>query len=451
MDRYDTTTNAIGLGSTQAGEIQDHIPAAGRSDSGERASSEVKKTTAGGELPTGPEPSSSPALVTFSSHTSSSEKLRRPTVQIKGIRELVRTSKGRITSWQPSFEAPEGTETSFTEIMHRTELLCAPLNAMPVPTGSARYVTTEELFIRLQKAIAAQGFLPAESSALLSYWVLSTWFCDALTVAPGLAIIGSAHDGDAVLRSIRCYSRCPVMMTGVNMRELRNVIWQPTPTLLFWAPTLTSSMAALLGCTTRRGYLVADGASYRDFYGFKACYLGEEAPVDRIPHGSLQVNVHLGAAPAAQKIVHITDSTIQDLQNQLLRYRTKNLVRVYKSNYDAPALGSETRTIASALGACLVDAPQLQSQLISLLTPLSEQQEVERASSLEGVTLEAALNLCHAGKAQVRVVEIAAEVNRIVKARGERLNYSPERIGHRLRAIGLRSRRLGSEGRGFAL
>ncbi len=78
--------------------------------------------------------------------------------------------------------------------------------------------------------------------------------------------------------------------------------------------------------------------------------------------------------------------------------------------------------------------------------------EIDSTSTgIEAVTLEATLNLCHAGKPQILVAEIATEVNRIAKDSGERLDYSAETIGHKLKKIGLSTRRLGKAGKGLAM
>lgn len=158
-------------------------------------------------------------------------------------------------------------------------------------------------------------------------------------------------------------------------------------------------------------------------------------------------------APAAakQNSLRVTEALVKDLQNQLLRYRCKNLVRVYNCDFDASPLTSDTRAIANALGACIVDSPALQSQLISLLTPVESQRQADRSTGLEALTLEATLNLAHSGQGQILVNEIANEVNRIALARGERLHYSAETIGHRLKKIGLVTRRLGKAGKGLVM
>jgi hypothetical protein len=198
--------------------------------------------------------------------------------------------------------------------------------------------------------------------------------------------------------------------------------------------------------------MVCDTGEYKDFFGSKAIYVGEEVSTDRIPRSSLQVRLQPTApAPARQHSVRVTEAVVQDLQNQLLRYRCKNLVRVYNSDFDASLLTSDTRAIANALGACIVDSPDLQSNLVSLLRPVESERQADLSTCLEAITLEATLNLAHAGKAQVLVNEVANEVNRIALARGERLHFSAETIGHRLKKVGLVTRRLGKAGKGLVM
>jgi hypothetical protein len=141
----------------------------------------------------------------------------------------------------------------------------------------------------------------------------------------------------------------------------------------------------------------------------------------------------------------------QSLQNQLLGYRLRSLPEVVKSDFSVSGLSSEVNGIATALARCIVDAPDLRVQLVSLLTPYSEHQLAERRDSLGLLAVGAALSLNHQGKDQILVGEIAAEVNRRLTDRGERIQCSPEKVGHRLKKAGLLSRRLGAAGNGFVL
>ncbi len=386
-------------------------------------------------------------LVTSHSQSSAST----PALKVKGIVEMGRQPDGDSTYWKPPFEVPEGSESSIEAIIRRAVLVRSPLAAIPLPTGLASFGTTDELFGRLQNTFAAQTLVSAKTSALLSFWTLSTWFSDGLSLAPGLAILGPAHEGDLMLRALRNLCHYPLMLTRADIPSMERANWYPIPTLLIYDPNVPKQMVTTLGSTSSPGYLINSGGRYTDFYGPKAIYLGEEVSADRIPRCSLQVRLQPTASASLIQQSPLTEAAIQDLQNQLQGYRCKNLIRVKNSDFDASILTSDTRAIANALGACVIDSPGLQSQLISLLTPVENQLQADRSTCLQAVTLEATLNLCHQGKPQILVGEIATEVSQIVHARGERLVYSATKIGHPLKKVGLITRRLGKAGKGLVM
>lgn len=302
-------------------------------------------------------------------------------VRISGIREIGRDGKtSKITSWKPEFQVEKGSEASFAEIYERAESLRDPLHAIPLPTGTAQFGSTIELFDRLRDAIAEQALVPAPTSALLSFWTLSTWFSDALAFAPGLVVAGPAHEGDLVLRALRNYCRYPLMLTRADISSLQKVSWDSTPTLLFYDPSVSKQMASILTCSTSRGYMVGCAEGYKDFYDPKAIYTGAEPPVDRTPRCCLQVSLNPAKAGRRPRAVSPNESMLQSLQNQLMMYRQKNLMKVYRSDFAAAGLMSETQAIANALGACVVDSPKLQSELVSLLMPLEDQRQTDRAT-----------------------------------------------------------------------
>jgi hypothetical protein len=374
-------------------------------------------------------------------------------LKYQGIEEPVRTRADHITSWKPTFEVEQGFVGSLEKILERAQAVRAPAQATPVPTRTASYGSTAEIFLRLQEAIAGQASVPGHTSALLTYWTLSTWFADGLPLAPGLVIFGPEFESDLVLRTLRNYCRYPLMLTRADVSSLMRETWLTTRTALIFDPNITKQTACLLGSTAARGYLVNDGRGYRDIFGPKAICVGLAVSPDRIPRCSLQVRLQPNASPpATQHSLRETETAVQGLQNQLLRYRTKNLVRVYNSDFDAASLmASDMRAIGNALGACIVDSPELQAQLLSLLMPIESQRQADRSTGLEAVTLEAVLNLAHAGKEQILAGEIATEVNRLAMARGERQRTSAERVGHAMKKIGLATRRLGRAGRGLLM
>jgi hypothetical protein len=456
MENYSTFTNANDADFSLAGAVPGGNTSAAAS--GPATLTGAGPVAAGGAEDRSIDPAVAPATASNTPvHTAAStgsvgshsqRPVAKEALRVKCIEEPVRTVENNLSSWKPPFEVEQGFEGSLKAIIQRADTVRDPLQATPVPTGSARYGTAAELFGRLQEAIAEQALVQEQTSALLTYWTMSTWLADALPIAPGLSIVAPEFEGDLVLRALRSFCRYPMMLTRADIPSLKKLNWQSTPTVLFYDPNISKQMVTTLGCTSTRGYLINDGGGYKDFFGPKALYLGADVSVDRIPRCSLQVRLQ-PTAPVPANSLRLSEAVAKDLQNQLLRYRCKNLVRVYNSDFDASLLTSDMRAIANALGACIFESPGLQSKLISLLTPLENQRQADLSTSLEAITVEATLNLAHAGKTQTLVNEIANEVNRIVLSRGERLHYSAETIGHRLKKIGLITRRLGKAGKGL--
>ena len=369
---------------------------------------------------------------------------------IQGGSERVRgDSQTDVFLWKPKVAVEAGHEASLKQIIKRAEGVRLSSYGTPLPTGYSKYGTTETLFTLTRKTIAEQALLPHEASSLLTFFVLSSWLTDALPLAPCLAITGSAEAGDRVLQTLRILCRNPLLMIGINVRSLQTIYWDPPPTLLFNEQNLTKQKATFLGCSTRRGYLQGEWFKYKDYYGSKAIYVGDEVPVGR----KLQWSFHVNAASAtvARIATPLSDVTVVELQRQLLGYRVHNLIKVENSTFDAQELPPDIRPVANALGGCVVGSSELQSELISLLNPQVEQQLTDRSSSLEGMTLEAVLSLAHQGHSKLLGGEIATTVNVIAKTRGERPDFKPENIGHTLKKLGLFTRRLGKDGRGLVV
>jgi hypothetical protein len=98
-----------------------------------------------------------------------------------------------------------------------------------------------------------------------------------------------------------------------------------------------------------------------------------------------------------------------------------------------------------------VDSPDLQAALVSILAPRDQQRISERLDTAEALVIEAVLALSSGGAEQLYAKEIAVEVNRLLEARGERSKLSPEKVGHRLRRLGLTTRRLSQAGNGLVM
>ena len=342
------------------------------------------------------------------------------------------------------------------EMAERVNYRRDPWKRSPVPTRQETYGTTDELFARITQTIVEQTQLSDKDSKLLAIWAISSWFQDVLPITPGLVITGWAYEGEVVLRTLRAFCHKPILVAGLTSATLNDIYmhWQKMPTLLISEPSLTKRMATILGCSTSRGYLAPIKMDRCptfgfDYFGSKAIYLGENPPMKSLLQCYLHINASTTTKVYSNSAPLLSEKVMQHFQNQLEDYRNVNWKKIIRQRFNALGFSPEVHEIANAFGQCIVDAADLREELIALLTPCSDQQIAERLDDLGTLCLSAALRLCHQGKTQILVGEIAAEVNRDLKARGEKLQHSPEKVGHKLKNVGLPSRRLGPAGKGF--
>ena len=316
----------------------------------------------------------------------------------------------------------------------------------PSPTEADSEVGA--LYTQIKGMIAGRSRLPDSVSAVVAFWAISTWFLEALTVFPLLVISGPAHEAMVVLDVLSDLCWAPTRLAGFRRADLKE-LWG-YQTLLISEPNLDNRTAALLGNLTNRHFILIEDGSYLHAAGSRAVYIGEDPTIKRIQH-SLYIDVttppHVDAPISDQS----RPKTIDSLRNRLLEYRNRNLGKVRSLGFHPRGLSPEAHTLANGLGSCVVDAPQLQSELVTLLRPHNQQQIADRSSSVEALVAGAALALCHLGKEEIYVKDLAAEVNRLLVARGETMQLSPEKVGHKLKKVGLFTRRLSPAGNGLSL
>jgi hypothetical protein len=325
-------------------------------------------------------------------------------------------------------------------------VVCAVGTSLPSPTKLDSEIG--ELHNRIKQIIAARTRLSDSVSGLIAFWAISTWFLEAFTVFPCLVITGPAHEAMVVLIVLRDLCWIPALLAGFKRADLRE-LWGYR-TLLIAEPYLDNRTAALLGNLTNRDFILVDQGNYLHGAGSRAIYIGEEIKIKRIQH-SVYIDVttppHVDPPIPSQS----RPETIDSLRNRLLKYRNRNLGKVRSLGFDPRVLSPEAHAIANSLGSCLVDAPQLQMELVALLRPQHQQQIADRSDSVEALVAGVALAFCHQGKDEIYVKEIAAEVNRLLVARGETMQLSPEKVGHKLKKVGLFTRRLSQAGNGLTL
>jgi len=318
----------------------------------------------------------------------------------------------------------------------------------PVTTqGTSRSATATEILNWIEMVLLSETHLSNEQAGLVAFWVISTWFQEGLTVLPCLVITGSAYYSNRVLHVLQQICCGAALMAGFVRSDLEAL--RRCRTNLLSKPNLDKQTAHLISCLTDKRFRVAKGPDLLFYSSSTAIYAGENPET----HG-IQNSIHLSPINAVTPTIsspQLLRQMIQGIPDHLKQYREKNLPHVQLSTWIPTGLSSEMATMAAELGRCIVDGPALRLRLITLLGTHDKQRLSDLSNCSEALVLEASLNLCHQKKPQLLAGEIATEVNRLQKERGERITYSAENVGHLLKKLGLYTRRLGKSGRGLMM
>jgi hypothetical protein len=160
------------------------------------------------------------------------------------------------------------------KLLAPSSAMCMPSSAAPSPLPPQPDVAVDELFVAIQRISTRETRLVDQVSALLAFWVISTWLKDALTLYPCLVLTGPPHEAMLVLQTLEALCKRPIRVGTFNIAIVKDIPWAGDPTLLIYEPNLDRRMTALLGSSTRRGFLQFIGGYRFDLCGHKAIYVG---------------------------------------------------------------------------------------------------------------------------------------------------------------------------------
>jgi len=348
------------------------------------------------------------------------------------------------TTPETEFPAPAAAEgTGDTELAQPSEILPAPVEA---PLPPPRIASAAELFTWIKRCLLAQTHLPDDAAELVAFWVISTWFQDTLTVLPCLVITGAAHAASCVLHVLNNFCREAKLLSGFRRNHL-GALHMGCKTNLISDPNLDRRTAGLLGDLTDKNFKVVERYSLISYAKSTAIYAGENPETPKIQNS---IHIHLAptnAEPSASP--QWLQEMIERVPVHLSQYCNKNLNSVLRSKWVPSGLSSELAAIASPLGRCLTNAPELQLRLVALLKTRDKQRQAELSNTNEAIVLEATSALCLDGREHAYAREIAAAVNRRFEARGEATRLRAEHVGHTLKGLGLPTHRLSQSGNGL--
>jgi hypothetical protein len=329
------------------------------------------------------------------------------------------------------------------------DLNSALLRQLHLPVKDLPYGTTSALVGQIASTLMQASELGADIAFLVAVFAIASFFSDCLLTPLCLCLIGCANaEARSLLRVLSWFCRHPVLL--VDHAGIDQLPENLTATRFLYAPKPSAKLRKLVANLQAFDFGVIRKGSLRENRGAVVIYSGSTGVGCGFEDASLRVPV-----VSARRLLRPGDEECyrdiaDEIRAKLLNYRLMHYDNVKRSEFDVTGLTGPIRELALGLGACLIDASELQDRLIALLRVPDESVRMERSAEMAPV-LESLLVFCHERKTAVHVGEIAKTGNDILSARGEWTKLSPKEVGHKLGLLGLQTARLDADGRGLKL
>jgi hypothetical protein len=280
--------------------------------------------------------------------------------------------------------------------------------------------------------------------------VIATWCADLLPTPVNVWLWAPyAADGARVLELLRPLCRMSLLIAGATVADLQGLPSLLPASPLILLPASGRRMVEWVAASGWRGFShVRSGRLVRTF-GVRV--ISAVSPVGKFASGSfIQVPIFSSSRPLPSLDQRCQRELAREFLPQLLRVRLdycgKKLAEPGDANSDRPDDWFSGRPCSN-----FVDAPELREHLALLTEDESDREETHQADP-RVVLLELLRARCHEqGRSEIRVAEIAADLNAALDSKGAASTMSDRLVGSLLKEIGLSTQRLGQSGRGLRL
>ena len=312
--------------------------------------------------------------------------------------------------------------------------------AIRFPAGCRGYGSAQRLFLGIRDLFVRYCGLPDRESGLLACFSIGTWLADRLPSAPNLIISGSDEEAAInVLCLLSCVCRHALLLSELTPETFRLLPAEPSLTLLLDQYRLKPSMQRVLRASSHRGlYTPGNGGSLVDRYGPKAIFCGDDSAMETLGRGTIQVILPPFSLLAPTLDQRVQDDVASQFQPRLLMYRLKNVSKLEEAPVDLSNFTLSMRPLARTLAMCFPENPKLAADVVELLQPQNEEIQARRFLDPSCAIVEILLGATHeATQSELIVEEVTERVNALLRTRGERVEYSAETVGWKLRTLGV--------------
>jgi hypothetical protein len=338
---------------------------------------------------------------------------------------------GRMLLWENG-EQQVGSDVFHDKKRYVPAPLVPSLEAkLSLPKAAEPFDSLEELAETIkQKWLSAVPTVEESSLECLVAGVFASWVVDCLPSPPVIVLEASQADCEILARILEALVRRPLVLSSASVRELSKLEPSLCPTVILVQPPARTVEQLLPVLTQSQGLLLQDGACRQ-----------LRSAVLVITDKPLDVNAVTITVPESESYLRMSDDEVRTLQDELhpklLRFRLERHLEVASSCFDSPELSSPLRMLARNLGCALEGSVGLQLSLDEALSTLDEQFKIRKSMGDRAIVLESLLVLCHEGKEEAVVGEVAEVASDIRAARGDSRKMEAKTAGSILRSLGL--------------
>ena len=313
------------------------------------------------------------------------------------------------------------------------------LRSLQLPSNTAEYGSTRKLFTEISGLISRVTPVGDGVVQPLTFAVFATWLADCLPVAPSLWIVAPPTTRAAPLAQLLgLLCRRALVVNDISSAGFHSLPMDVAPTLLTEMFQPTRRVLNLLRASNRHGAFIAADGKAVDAFCAKIVFAPE--PLRDPASAGFPLELVLSPTRTFGPLMSSAEAEriAGEYQDKLLHYRLSNWAKLRTPAFDLSQFTVPMQELAYSLAASIVDDDELQSQVVPFLKPLDSEIRVDRASLLPAIVLEVLLARCHSTTGQnFPVADLTADVNTVLRGRGEILEVSPEHIGWTLRALSL--------------
>ncbi len=326
------------------------------------------------------------------------------------------------------------------------------LRAIRFPSGVRSFGSVRELFDETAHRLARQHDLQEESIALATYFNFTTWLPELLPTAPLLSIVAPPPaSSETLMQDLAIFCRRPLLFSDPSAADLLGLPFYLQPTLLLDVSHAGAELQRRLRASLRRGIFFVKMGRAVNLFGPKV--VCSQLPLtDRSLFGAaLEIAINL-SRPLSILDQGTSEKQAEGFQGKFLAYRLEALRSARAPQIDCADLTTPMATLARALAAGIVGDDDLQRRVVPLLRGQDREFQVDLASSIECIVVEALLVFSYDTDRQtIMVIEITQVVNTILAGRGEIRELSPEDTGWKLKSLGIQTEPIGRKGKGLRL